>query len=101
MPILNTKHGDSAGRVSPSRRSSGSGPRAALPHGQPSDVRIGESPFVLIDWGAVEGLYMSDLTRVLVTGRLPAKLAKDLRRCVESTSAGDQGDPSRNDLQGG
>ena len=54
----------------------GVGARAALPHGQPSDVRIGESPFVLIDWGAIEGLYMSDLTRVLVTGRLPAKLAK-------------------------
>ncbi|MEK6236573.1 MAG: aminopeptidase P family N-terminal domain-containing protein, partial [Planctomycetales bacterium] len=28
------------------------GPRAALPHARPTDQRIGEAPFVLIDWGA-------------------------------------------------
>jgi Xaa-Pro aminopeptidase len=54
----------------------GVGPRAALPHGRPSDVQIGEAPFVLIDWGTNENLYMSDLTRVLVTGKPPAKLEK-------------------------
>jgi len=30
----------------------GVGPRGALPHGIPSNRRIGEDPFVLIDWGA-------------------------------------------------
>ncbi|MEM6799516.1 MAG: Xaa-Pro peptidase family protein [Planctomycetota bacterium] len=52
------------------------GPRAALPHANPSDQRIGEAPFALIDWGANSGLYMSDITRVLLTGKPPAKLKK-------------------------
>jgi Xaa-Pro aminopeptidase len=52
----------------------GVGPRGALPHATLSDCCIGESPFVLIDWGARARLYMSDLTRVLVTGRIPPKL---------------------------
>lgn len=54
----------------------GVGPRAALPHGIPSSRKISESPFVLIDWGAKEELYVSDLTRVLATGTLPAKFVR-------------------------
>lgn len=54
----------------------GVGPRAALPHAMPSERRIEESPFVLIDWGAKAGRYLSDLTRVLVTGRLSPKLVR-------------------------
>ncbi len=53
----------------------GVGPRAALPHGRPTAKRLSESTFVLIDWGANEGQYLSDLTRILVTGRIPAKLS--------------------------
>jgi Xaa-Pro aminopeptidase len=53
------------------------GPRAALPHATPSSQRrIGEADFVLIDWGANEGLYRSDLTRVLVTGRISPKFER-------------------------
>jgi len=52
------------------------GPRAALPHANPTDKLIRESDFVLIDWGANSGLYMSDLTRVLLTGKPPARLKK-------------------------
>jgi Xaa-Pro aminopeptidase len=52
----------------------GVGPRGALPHAVLSDQRIGDSDFVLIDWGARESLYVSDLTRILVTGRIPPKL---------------------------
>jgi len=53
----------------------GAGARAALPHGRPKDdVRLGDSEFVLIDWGAKARLYCSDLTRVLVTGKLSPKL---------------------------
>jgi Xaa-Pro aminopeptidase len=52
------------------------GPRAALPHARPTDVRIGESDFVLVDWGATGRLYRSDLTRVLVTGKIPPKLER-------------------------
>ena len=51
------------------------GPRAALPHATPTQKRIDESGFVLIDWGA-DGAdsYKSDLTRVLVTGKISPKL---------------------------
>jgi Xaa-Pro aminopeptidase len=52
------------------------GPRAALPHAPPSDHRIGESDFTLVDWGANEHLYMSDLTRVVVTGKISGRLQK-------------------------
>ena len=47
------------------------GPRGALPHAVPTKKRIGDDDFVLIDWGANEGLYRSDLTRVLVTVKSP------------------------------
>jgi len=54
----------------------GVGARSALPHGRPSEKRIGESPFVLIDWGAEVDQYMSDLTRMLITSKIPAKFRK-------------------------
>ena len=52
------------------------GDRSALPHASPTSRAIGESPFLLIDWGACEGLYRSDLTRMLVRDKIPAKFAK-------------------------
>lgn len=52
------------------------GPRAALPHANPTDRLLGDSDFVLIDWGATAGLYASDLTRVLVTARISPKLER-------------------------
>jgi Xaa-Pro aminopeptidase len=52
------------------------GPRAALPHARPTTRRIGESDFTLIDWGVNEGLYVSDLTRVLATDKISPKLRK-------------------------
>jgi len=55
----------------------GVGPRAALPHGRPiASSRIGDDDFVLIDWGARGRLYHSDLTRVLVTGKLSPQLER-------------------------
>ena len=51
------------------------GDRSALPHYRPGDCRLDAAPFVLVDWGAVTyGGYHSDLTRVLVTDNVPAKL---------------------------
>jgi Xaa-Pro aminopeptidase len=43
------------------------GSRAALPHAPPSDRRLRDAPFVLVDWGASGRFYKSDLTRVLWT----------------------------------
>ena len=55
------------------------GARAALPHARPTNKRIGEDGFVLVDWGANGGLYNSDLTRVLVTGKISPKLERIYR----------------------
>lgn len=52
------------------------GARAALPHAAPVNARIGQSGFVLVDWGAKGALYRCDLTRVLVTGRISPKLER-------------------------
>jgi Xaa-Pro aminopeptidase len=55
------------------------GPRAALPHARPTDALIGADGFVLVDWGAFAGHYCSDLTRVLVTGKISPKLERIYR----------------------
>ncbi len=52
------------------------GPRSALPHAPPTRKRIEEQEFVLMDWGARVGQYVSDLTRVWVTARIPPKLER-------------------------
>ncbi|HUY33915.1 MAG TPA: Xaa-Pro peptidase family protein [Pirellulales bacterium] len=52
------------------------GAQAALPHARPTPRRIDSADFVLVDWGATARLYKSDLTRVLVTGRISPKLER-------------------------
>lgn len=53
------------------------GARAALPHARPGATQLTESPFVLVDWGARgPSLYLSDLTRLIVTGKASARLEK-------------------------
>ena len=56
------------------------GPRSALPHARPDPrSRIGDSDFVLVDWGATDRPYKSDLTRVLVTGKVSPKFEEVYR----------------------
>ncbi len=52
------------------------GPRAALPHAKLTDRRVGDGDILLVDWGAQWRLYKSDLTRVLVTGKISTKLRR-------------------------
>jgi Xaa-Pro aminopeptidase len=52
------------------------GDHAALPHAIKTARRVDESSFVLMDWGAKVSGYASDLTRVIATGRVPAKFEK-------------------------
>lgn len=52
------------------------GPRSALPHATPTDRCVGDGDIVLVDWGAQWRLYKSDLTRVLVTGKISTKLRR-------------------------
>ncbi|MCX7701981.1 MAG: Xaa-Pro peptidase family protein [Gemmataceae bacterium] len=44
------------------------GARSALPHAPPTDRRVNESPFLLLDWGATHRQYRSDITRIIRTG---------------------------------
>jgi Xaa-Pro aminopeptidase len=55
------------------------GPRAALPHAPPTEAMVAANELLLVDWGAKAGLYLSDLTRVLVTGRISPKLERIYR----------------------
>jgi Xaa-Pro aminopeptidase len=52
------------------------GDRSALAHYRPGRLRVEQSNILLIDWGAVSQHYVSDLTRVLVTGRPTRKLRR-------------------------
>ncbi len=66
----------------------GVGPRAALPHGRPTEMKAGESPFVLIDWGAKVNFYISDSTRVLTTAKLAPKFEKIYNTVLKANQAG-------------
>jgi Xaa-Pro aminopeptidase len=67
------------------------GPRAALPHAHPVDRPVGEDELLLVDWGASETFYKSDLTRVLWGRKKATSLAangangtgRDLRQLYE------------------
>lgn len=63
------------------------GPRAALPHARPGKTKISEAPFVLIDWGATLEGYRSDLTRVLMTSKIPAKFVKAYEAVLAAQTA--------------
>lgn len=53
------------------------GKRSAKPHAKVSESsRIGDAAFTLIDWGATRFLYQSDLTRMVVTGKVTAKFER-------------------------
>jgi len=64
------------------------GPRSALPHASPTSQRLATDDFLLIDWGVNEGLYMSDLTRILVTGKISPKLRKVYELVLKAQLAG-------------
>ncbi|WP_339910737.1 Xaa-Pro peptidase family protein [Symmachiella dynata] len=65
------------------------GAHAALPHATPRRVLISDADFVLVDWGADGPTgYKSDLTRVLVTGKISAKLEKIYRVVLNAQLAG-------------
>ncbi len=53
-----------------------SGRERALAHATPGNSQIGSAAFVLIDWGATLEGYRSDLTRVLLTSKIPPKFVR-------------------------
>ena len=65
------------------------GVRSALPHARPTTTtRIGDDDFVLIDWGATGRPYKSDLTRVLVTGKVTPEFEKVYRTVLAAQERG-------------
>jgi Xaa-Pro aminopeptidase len=52
------------------------GPRAAMPHGRPSDARVEPGNVLLIDFGCIVDGYRSDMTRTLFVG----EVSEDIRR---------------------
>ncbi len=60
----------------------GVGRTGALPHAHAGNLRVAESPILLIDWGAeTQSGYRSDLTRTFVTGK-PTKQMKSVYEAV-------------------
>jgi Xaa-Pro aminopeptidase len=57
------------------------GPRSALPHAQPGDRKVGVDELLLIDMGACQNGYMSDMTRMLFFGKLSRRI-RDMYQSV-------------------
>ncbi|NOZ92832.1 MAG: aminopeptidase P family protein [Dictyoglomi bacterium] len=56
-----------------------SGYRGALPHGVASDKKVKEGEVIVIDWGAFYKGYVSDLTRMVVVGKISEKAEEVLQ----------------------
>jgi Xaa-Pro aminopeptidase len=57
------------------------GPRSALPHAQPTARKLANDELLLIDMGACQDGYMSDMTRVLFFGR-PSRRVRSMYNAV-------------------
>lgn len=52
------------------------GPRAAMPHGQPSDATIERGNVLLTDFGCAVDGYRSDMTRTVFVGEVPDEIRR-------------------------
>lgn len=64
-----------------------SGPRSALPHARPTQVRIGPG-FVILDYGVILGGYCSDMTRTVCVGRAAETARRTYQAVLEAQLAG-------------
>jgi len=64
-----------------------SGTRTAFPHANPTSGTIGRNRLVLIDMGASQNGYASDMTRMLFSGRPGAKLRRLYNSVLEAQLA--------------
>lgn len=63
------------------------GARSALPHAQPTSERLGTNRLLLIDMGAVQSGYCSDMTRTLHLGKPGPKSRKLYKAVLEAQLA--------------
>ncbi len=52
------------------------GPRAAMPHGRPTDAVVAPGNVLLIDFGCIVDGYRSDMTRTLFVGDVPNEIQR-------------------------
>ena len=63
------------------------GERTALPHAQPTSRKLAHNELLLIDVGSFQEGYASDMTRMLVLGRVPPKIGTLYRAVLEAQMA--------------
>lgn len=64
-----------------------SGDRSALPHARPTSKKLGSTELTLIDMGATEEGYASDMTRMLHLGRPSSKIRRMYNAVLEAQLA--------------
>jgi Xaa-Pro aminopeptidase len=63
------------------------GERSALPHAQPTAARLQPGGLVVVDMGAIQDGYCSDMTRMLFIGTPDAKVKRTYRAVLEAQLA--------------
>lgn len=66
----------------------GAGPNSSIPHYHPGDFKVERNQPLLIDFGAVKHGYHSDMTRVIVIGKLSKRMAEVYNVVREAQRAG-------------
>jgi Xaa-Pro aminopeptidase len=64
------------------------GERSALPHAHPTDAKLANGQLVVVDMGATQDGYCSDMTRMLFLGEPGAKVKRTYRAVLEAQLAG-------------
>jgi Xaa-Pro aminopeptidase len=64
------------------------GPRSALPHAQPTPRKLAHDELLLIDMGACQQGYMSDMTRVLFSGQPSRRVRRMYNAVLKAQLAG-------------
>jgi Xaa-Pro aminopeptidase len=64
------------------------GPRSALPHAQPTSRKLANDELLLIDMGASQQGYMSDMTRVLFAGQPSRRVRRMYNAVLKAQLAG-------------
>jgi len=63
------------------------GPRSALPHARPGAAKLTAGDLVVVDMGAMQAGYASDMTRMLFLGNPGAKVKRMYRAVLEAQEA--------------
>jgi len=63
------------------------GPRSALPHAQPTGAKFAAGQLIVVDMGAVQEGYCSDMTRMLFIGTPTPKVKRAYRAVLEAQLA--------------